>query len=110
MPNSRRPCARPEQLAGFDRRGEMTTDQNAGPVGVQPMDGVVHQRSPVSVAETVLRLTAAIRGVGSMVYFVIDHSGEAHRAGGELRDIKLIGFGNPAMDAIAMADSPLAGL
>jgi len=74
------------------------------------MDGVVHQRSPVSVAETVLRLTVAIRNAGSMVYFVIDHSGEAHRAGGELRDTKLIGFGNPAMDAIAMADSPLAGL
>jgi len=88
----------------------MTTNQNVGPVGVLPMSGVVHQRSPVSVAETVLRLTAAIRSAGSLVYFVIDHSGEAHRAGAELRDTKLIGFGNPAVDASAMADSPLAAL
>lgn len=88
----------------------MTTDQKAGPAGVRVMSGVVHKRSPVTVAETVLRLTSAIRGAGGTVYFVVDHSGEAHRAGAELRDTKLLGFGNPADDVATMTAAPVAAL
>ena len=74
------------------------------------MSGVIHKRSPVSVAETVLRLTIAIRNAGSLPFFVVDHSGEAQRAGTELRDTKIVGFGDPVANAAIMTASPLAAL
>ncbi|HET6986629.1 MAG TPA: DUF302 domain-containing protein [Kribbella sp.] len=88
----------------------MELQAEGGPVGVRAVDGVVHKRSSVSVAETVLRLTSAIRAAGATVFFVVDHSGEAERAGLSLRDTKLVGFGNPAGGTPAMVASPLAAL
>jgi uncharacterized protein (DUF302 family) len=74
------------------------------------MSGVVHRRSPFPVAETVDRLTRAIGAAGAKVFVVVDHSGEAERAGLSLRDTKLVVFGNPAAGTPAMAASPLAAL
>jgi uncharacterized protein (DUF302 family) len=88
----------------------MAVEQKTAPTGVRSMSGVIHKRSPFSVAETVLRLTAAIRNAGSTPFFVVDHSGEAHRAGTEMRDTKLVGFGDPVLNATIMAASPLAAL
>jgi uncharacterized protein (DUF302 family) len=88
----------------------MATEQKTGPAGVRSMSGVVHQRSPVSVAETVLRLSTVIRSAGSTPFYVIDHSGEAQRSGTELRDTKVLGFQNPATAAPIMLASPLAAL
>jgi uncharacterized protein (DUF302 family) len=76
----------------------------------RPTSGVVHKRSPLSVAETVERLTTAIRAAGATLFFVVDHSGEAQQVGMVLRDTKLLGFGNPVGGTPAMAASPLAGL
>jgi uncharacterized protein (DUF302 family) len=81
-----------------------------GPAGARPTSGVVHKRSPLSIAETVERLTAAIRASGAKLFFVVDHSGEAQRAGMTLRDTKLLGFGNPMGGTPAMVASPLAAL
>ncbi|MEU4605658.1 DUF302 domain-containing protein [Kribbella sp. NPDC023972] len=88
----------------------MATEHRTGPAGVRSLSGVTHQRSPVSVAETVLRLSAAIRSAGSTPFFVIDHSGEAQRAGTELRDTKVLGFEDPVTAAPIMLASPLAAL
>jgi uncharacterized protein (DUF302 family) len=88
----------------------MTVEQKGGPAGVRAMSGVTHKRSPLSVAETVLRLTSAIQHAGSTPYFVVDHSGEAHRAGTELRDTKLVGFSDPRSLTPMLAASPLAAL
>jgi uncharacterized protein (DUF302 family) len=41
---------------------------------------------------------------------VIDHSGEARAAGLELRDTKVVIFGNPAAGTPVMAAAPLAAL
>jgi uncharacterized protein (DUF302 family) len=77
-------------------------------------DGIVHRRSPLSVEETVARLTAAIETAGAKLFTVVDHSGEAEAAGLMLRDTKLIIFGSPlggtpVMDAVPTAalDLPL---
>jgi uncharacterized protein (DUF302 family) len=59
---------------------------DATPAGAQPADGVVHKRSPMPVAETVDRLVGAIRAAGAKVFVVVDHSGEAERAGLSLTD------------------------
>jgi uncharacterized protein (DUF302 family) len=80
------------------------------PAGARPTSGVVHRRSPLSVAETVERLATAIRAAGAKVFFVVDHSGEAQRVGMVLRDTKLLVFGNPVGGTPAMAASPLAAL
>ena len=81
-----------------------------GPAGARPTSGVVHKRSPLSVAETVERLATAIRAAGAKLFFVADHSGEAQRVGMVLRDTKLLVFGNPVGGTPAMVASPLAAL
>ncbi len=80
------------------------------PVGATPSAGVVHRRSPLSVAGTVERLTEAVEGAGGKVFVVVDHSGEAERAGLSLRDTKLVVFGNPVAGTAVMQASPLAAL
>jgi uncharacterized protein (DUF302 family) len=81
-----------------------------GPFGVQATRGIVHRRSPLPVAETVAALTEAINGVGANLFVVVDHSGEAQRAGLTLRDTKLLIFGNPASGTPVMEAAPLAAL
>ena len=62
------------------------------------------------MADTVSRLTEMAEARGLGVFAVIDHSGEAERAGLELRDTKLVIFGNPQAGTPVMAASPLAAL
>ena len=81
-----------------------------GPAGAWPTSGVVHKRSPLSVAETVARLATAIRAAGAKLFLVVDHSGEAQRVGMVLRDTKLLVFGNPVGGTPAMVASPLVAL
>lgn len=88
----------------------MTAESKRRPKGIRATSGVVHKASPVSVSETVLLLSAAIRAAGSTMFFVVDHSGEAERAGLTLRDTKLVGFGNPSDGTPIMTASPVAAL
>ena len=81
-----------------------------GPAGARPTSGVVHKRSPLSVAETVERLATAIRAAGATLFLVVDHSGEAQRVGMTLRDTTLLVFGNPVGGTPAMVASPLVAL
>ncbi len=80
------------------------------PVGAGPTKGIVHKKSPLSVSETVNRLSEAIRAVGATLFVVINHSGEAERVGLSLRDTKLIILGNPIAGTPAMQASPLAAI
>ena len=88
----------------------MGSQSDAGSTGARATSGVVSRRSPLPVAETVDRLATAIRAAGAKLFFVVDHSGEAQRAGLTLRDTKLLGFGNPLAGTPAMVASPLAAL
>ena len=80
------------------------------PVGATPTEGVVHRRSPLSVAGTVERLTEVVEGAGAKAFVVMDHSGEADRAGLSLRDTKLVVLGNPVAGTPVMEAAPLAAL
>jgi uncharacterized protein (DUF302 family) len=71
---------------------------------------VVTKTSPRSVAETVSRFAEMLEGKGVKVFTVIDHSGEAERAGLGLRDTKLVVFGNPQAGTPVMVAAPLAAL
>jgi uncharacterized protein (DUF302 family) len=76
----------------------------------RPTSGVVHKRSPLSVAETVERLATAIQAAGAKLSFVVDHSGEAQRVGMALRDTKVLVFGNPVGGTPTMVASSLVAL
>jgi uncharacterized protein (DUF302 family) len=84
------------------------TDASATP------SGVVTKTSPSSVTATVARLVELVNGKGMNVFAVIDHSGEAERAGMALRETRVVIFGSPkagtpVMEAVALAalDLPL---
>jgi uncharacterized protein (DUF302 family) len=66
--------------------------------------------SPRSVAGTVARLESLAEAKGLQVFAVIDHSGEAEKAGLELRDTKVVIFGSPQAGTPVMQAAPLAAL
>ncbi|HEV2377598.1 MAG TPA: DUF302 domain-containing protein [Streptosporangiaceae bacterium] len=87
----------------------MNETQCPTPAGTHATDGIL-QRSPYSVADTVQRLTEAIHAAGATLFTLVDHSGEAEKAGLFLRDTKLLVFGSPAGGTPAMVASPLTAI
>ena len=71
---------------------------------------MVTKSSPSSVAETVASLERELEARGVKLFAVIDHSGEAAAAGLQLRDTKVVIFGNPAAGTPVMEAAPLAAL
>ena len=74
------------------------------------MKPVVNKASHATVAETVARIIAELEARGMKLFTTIDHSGEARAAGLELRETKLVIFGNPRTGTPIMQAAPLAGL
>ena len=70
-----------------DRRAEGSENRD---------DRLVTKSSPWSVSDTVARLSAVVAARGMTLFAVIDHSGEAAASGLELRDTKVVIFGQPA--------------
>jgi uncharacterized protein (DUF302 family) len=68
------------------------------------------KESPWSVEETVSRLQGVLESKAIKLFAVIDHSGEAEAVGLELRDTKLVIFGNPLAGTPVMVAAPLAAL
>src|SRR4029077_2922574 len=60
--------------------------------------------------DTVSSLEAALTARGLKVFAVVDHSGEAEKAGLELRDTKVVIFGSPQAGTPVMEAAPLAAL
>ena len=73
-------------------------------------EGIVTKVSPYSVDETVDRLKAALASKGLTLFALIDHSGEAARAGLTLRPARLLLFGSPRAGTPLMVVSPLLAL
>lgn len=68
--------------------------------------GIVDCRSAHSVDETVERLKRILQAKGIAVFAVVDHSGEAARAGMEMPPTKLVIFGNPKAGTPLMLAAP----
>jgi uncharacterized protein (DUF302 family) len=66
--------------------------------------------SPLSVAETIDGLEAAVNGAGATVFARVDHAAGAQSVGKEIPDATLLIFGNPALGTLAMQDDIRAGL
>jgi uncharacterized protein (DUF302 family) len=72
--------------------------------------GIVTKLSPLSVQDTVDRLSKLIGTSRLKLFAVIDHSGEAAASGLELRDTKVVIFGSPVAGTPVMQARPLVAL
>jgi uncharacterized protein (DUF302 family) len=65
------------------------------PLSVHKERGLVDLPSNHSVEETVERLTGILKAKAITLFALVDHSGEAEKAGIKMRPTKLFVFGNP---------------
>ena len=68
--------------------------------------GVIDVSSRYSVPETLARLQAILKEKGIMVFALIDHSGEAEKAGLKMRPTQLLIFGSPKAGTPLMVAAP----
>jgi uncharacterized protein (DUF302 family) len=68
--------------------------------------GIIDIPSPYSVPETIARLQAILKEKGVTVFALVDHSGEAAKAGLEMRPTQLLIFGNPKGGTPVMVAAP----
>ena len=69
-------------------------------------NGLVRIPSHYSVEETVRRLQSALASKGLQVFAVVDHSGEAEKAGLKMRPTKVVIFGSPKAGTPLMVAAP----
>jgi uncharacterized protein (DUF302 family) len=77
---------------------------------MQKEEGIVKIQSRRSVDETVDKLKTILKSKGVTLFALIDHSGEAEKAGMKMPPTKLLIFGNPKGGTPLMLASPSAAL
>ena len=77
---------------------------------MQREEGIVKIQSHRSVDETIDKLKAILRSKGVTLFALIDHSGEAEKAGMTMPPTKLLIFGNPKAGTPLMLASPSAAI
>ncbi len=73
-------------------------------------NGIVTLPGHHSVEETIAGLESVLRAKSMQIFAVVDHSGEAAKAGMQLRPTKLLIFGNPKSGTPLMQASPTAAI
>lgn len=68
--------------------------------------GIIDAPSRYSVPETLARLQSILREKGIKVFALVDHSGEAEKAGLAMRPTQLLIFGSPKSGTPLMVASP----
>ena len=72
--------------------------------------GIIDVSSRYSVPETLARLQAILKEKGITVFALIDHSGEAEKAGLTMRPTQLLIFGSPKSGTPLMMAAPRAAI
>jgi uncharacterized protein (DUF302 family) len=80
------------------------------PAPANSINGIVRIASQHSVAETVSKLEGMLRAKNVKIFAIVDHSGEAEKAGLKLRNTKLLIFGSPKAGTPLMQAAPSAAL
>jgi uncharacterized protein (DUF302 family)/uncharacterized membrane protein YidH (DUF202 family) len=80
------------------------------PMQISTDNGIVSIPSSHSVDEVVERILRLLSEQGVKVFAVIDHSGEAEKAGLSMRPTKVVIFGNPKAGTPLMLASPSAAI
>jgi uncharacterized protein (DUF302 family)/uncharacterized membrane protein YidH (DUF202 family) len=73
-------------------------------------NGIVRIASAHSVAETVAKLETILQAKNVKLFAIVDHSGEAEKAGLSMPNTKLLIFGNPKAGTPLMLASPSVAL
>jgi uncharacterized protein (DUF302 family) len=73
-------------------------------------NGMIHLSSPHTVSETLARLETIVQTKGISILALIDHSGDAERAGLKLQPTKLLIFGNAKAGTPLMIASPTVAI
>jgi uncharacterized protein (DUF302 family) len=73
-------------------------------------NGIITITAPHTVDQTVAELEEILKAKGVKLFTIIDHSGEAEKAGLEMRPTKLLIFGNPKAGTPLMIASPSIAL
>src|SRR5580692_4452831 len=73
-------------------------------------NGIVDKPSKHSVDDTVEKLKGILRAKGVTLFALIDHSGEAAKAGLTMRPTKLLIFGNPKAGTPLMIAAPSSAI
>jgi uncharacterized protein (DUF302 family) len=68
--------------------------------------GIREQASKYSAPETIERLSAILKSKGVAIFALVDHSGEAKKAGLKMRPTRLLIFGNPKGGTPLMVAAP----
>jgi uncharacterized protein (DUF302 family) len=71
-----------------------------------PTNGLLQISSHYSVDETVSRLQSIVTEKGMKIFALIDHSGEAEKAGLKMRPTKVLIFGSPKGGTPLMVAAP----
>ena len=80
------------------------------PAPANSTNGIVRIASQHSVTETVTKLEGMLRAKNVKIFAVVDHSGEAEKAGLKMPNTKLLVFGSPKAGTplmLAALDLPL---
>jgi uncharacterized protein (DUF302 family) len=75
-------------------------------MSMSSIPGFISKLSPHSVPETIQRLSALLKSKGVAIFALIDHSGEAEKAGLKMRPTHLLIFGNPKGGTPLMLAAP----
>jgi uncharacterized protein (DUF302 family) len=73
-------------------------------------NGVVSKPSKYSVEETLERLKRTLEAKEATVFALVDHSGEAEKAGLKMRPTKLVIFGSPKAGTPLMLAAPSSAI
>ena len=79
-------------------------------MNVDNENGLIHLDSKHSVDDTLQRLQQLLQEKNVKVFALIDHSGEAAKAGLAMRPTKLLIFGNPKAGTPLMQAAPSAAI
>jgi len=77
---------------------------------MQKEEGLIKIPTRHSVDETVDKLKTILKSKGATLFALIDHSGEAEKAGLKMPPTKLLIFGNPKAGTPLMLASPSAAI
>ncbi len=73
-------------------------------------DGIISKPSKYSVPETLHRLETILTAKGIKIFALVDHSGEAEKAGLKMPPTQLLIFGNPKGGTPVMLAAPTAAI
>jgi uncharacterized protein (DUF302 family)/uncharacterized membrane protein YidH (DUF202 family) len=91
-------------------RGSSNHSQNRKETTMATNNGIIDVPSSHSVDETIKKLQGILQAKGVTLFALVDHSGEAEKAGLKMRPTKLLIFGSPKAGTPLMTAAPTTAI